>query len=128
MSNASSKNGVINQVKYRKWASKNILSCAGGWWYEAQKYNNVLWYKPVYFIDILWYSLKTTWSAGVEQAVHGKRAILKIPCVYYVFKYMLDKLWATRVSPSHKSCYQPVQDFTYWPVLGSFNNWNIIKF
>ena len=25
-----------------------------------------------------------------------------------------------------KVCYQPVTDCTYWPVLGSYNNWNII--
>ena len=23
-------------------------------------------------------------------------------------------------------CYRPVTDFSYWPVIGSFNNWNII--
>ena len=23
--------------------------------------------------------------------------------------------------------YQPVTNFTYWPVLGSYNNWNIIE-
>ena len=25
-----------------------------------------------------------------------------------------------------KSRYQPVTDFTYWPVMGSYKNWNII--
>ena len=30
--------------------------------------------------------------------------------------------------PSDKQdCYKPVTKCTYWPVLGSFNNWNIIE-
>ena len=31
--------------------------------------------------------------------------------------------------PPHKQQrYQPFKNCTYWPVLGSFNNWNIIQF
>ena len=29
---------------------------------------------------------------------------------------------------SQQPRYQPIQEFTYWPLLGCFNNWNIIKF
>ena len=27
-----------------------------------------------------------------------------------------------------KPCYEPVKDCTYWTVLGSLKNWNIVKF
>ena len=41
---------------------------------------------------------------------------------------MLDKPWIY-VIPSHKEeRYKPVTKCTYWPVLGSFNNWNVIQF
>ena len=30
--------------------------------------------------------------------------------------------------PSRQPHYQPVEYFTYWPVLGYFNNYNIIQF
>ena len=41
---------------------------------------------------------------------------------------MLDKSWDYCVEPTKQPCYQPVVDCTYWPVLGSLNNWNIINF
>ena len=44
------------------------------------------------------------------------------------FTYILDKPWFRGLSPQQKPRYQPVTYFTYWPFLGSFNNWNIITF
>ena len=41
---------------------------------------------------------------------------------------MLENNWAPRVPPHQQPRYKPVKDFTFWPVLGSFNNWSIIKF
>ena len=41
---------------------------------------------------------------------------------------MLDKPWTQGVQPRQKTCYQPLRYCTYWPVLSSFNNWNIITF
>ena len=41
---------------------------------------------------------------------------------------MLDKPWTPDVIPRQQPLYQPVQIFTYWPVLRYFNNWNIIAF
>ena len=40
---------------------------------------------------------------------------------------MLDKPWISEIPSKKKSRYQPVTNYTYFPVLGSFNNWNIIK-
>ena len=39
---------------------------------------------------------------------------------------MLENPWEPGIEPSHQPYYQPVQDFTYWPVLGCFKNWNSI--
>ena len=41
---------------------------------------------------------------------------------------MLDKPWVHGLPPEQKMHYQPVTEFTYWTVLGSFNNCNIITF
>ena len=41
---------------------------------------------------------------------------------------MLDKPWIIGSDPTRKTRYQPVEDCTYWPVLGSFHNWNVIQF
>ena len=40
---------------------------------------------------------------------------------------MLDKTWAADIDPTKQPRFQPAVGFTYWPVLGSFNYWNIIK-
>ena len=41
---------------------------------------------------------------------------------------MLEHSCPCDVDPTKHLCYQPVVDCTYFSVLGSFNNWNIIKF
>ena len=41
---------------------------------------------------------------------------------------MLNNPWAYKVDPNKQPRYQPVVECTYWPVLGSFNNWNITQF
>ena len=41
---------------------------------------------------------------------------------------MLDNLWYYGVEYTKHPRYQLVEDFTYWYVFGSFNNWNIIQF
>ena len=59
---------------------------------------------------------------------HGKCAIQIIPCEYISCTTMLKNTWAYKVDPKQQSCYQHVAEGTYWPVLGPFNNRNIIKF
>ena len=41
---------------------------------------------------------------------------------------MLDKPCDPGVEPTQKPRNQPAFDFTYWSVLGTFNEWNIIQF
>ena len=40
---------------------------------------------------------------------------------------MLNKTWISGITPKKQARYQPVTNCTYWPVLGSYNNWNIIE-
>ena len=39
---------------------------------------------------------------------------------------MLDKPWISGIQSTKQAHYQPVINCTYWPVLVSYNNWNII--
>ena len=56
----------------------------------------------------------------------GVCAIHRIPCACVACASMLDKPWISGISSDKKERYKPVTKCTYWPVLGSFNNWNII--
>ena len=38
---------------------------------------------------------------------------------------MLDKPWIPDIQKKER--YKPITKCTYWTLLGSFNNWNIIK-
>ena len=40
---------------------------------------------------------------------------------------MLDKSWISGIPSDKQDRYKPVTKCTYWPVLGAFNNWNIIQ-
>ena len=40
---------------------------------------------------------------------------------------MLDKPCISGIPSYKKERYKPVNNCTYWPVLGYFNNWNIIQ-
>ena len=39
---------------------------------------------------------------------------------------MLDKHWISGIPSDEPGRYKPVTNCTYWPVLGSFNNCNIV--
>ena len=39
----------------------------------------------------------------------------------------MDKPWISGISSDEQERYKPVTNCTYWPLLGSFNNWNIIQ-
>ena len=58
----------------------------------------------------------------------GTCAILRIPCVCVSCTSILDKAWISGIPSDKQDCYKPVTKCTYWPVLGAFNNWNIIEF
>ena len=58
--------------------------------------------------------------------VMGVCEIYRIPCDCVSFTSMLDKPWISGISSDKQYRYKPVTKFTYWSVLGSFKNWNII--
>ena len=57
----------------------------------------------------------------------GKSEIIRIPCACVACTSMLDKNWMYGIPSYEKQRYKPVTKCTYWPVLGFFNNWNIIQ-
>ena len=57
----------------------------------------------------------------------GKCAIHCIPYACVACTSMLDKAWISCIPSDKQDCYKPVTKCTYWPVLGVFNNWNIIE-
>ena len=54
---------------------------------------------------------------------NGKCAIRRITCACIACTNMLDKPWVIVSDPTRQPRYQPVEDCTYWPVIGSFGNW-----
>ena len=56
----------------------------------------------------------------------GVCEINRIPCACVACTPMLEKPWISSISSDKKERYKPVTKCTYWPVLGSFNNWKII--
>ena len=57
----------------------------------------------------------------------GVCAICRIPCACVACTSMLDKPWIYNIPSDKQYQYKPVTKCTYWPVLGAFNNWNIIQ-
>ena len=57
----------------------------------------------------------------------GVCEIRRIPCACVACTSMLDKPWISGIPSDKQDCYKPVTNCTYWPVLGAFNNWNIIQ-
>ena len=58
----------------------------------------------------------------------GVWAILRVPGVCVSCTSMIDKTWISGISSEKQERYKPVTKCTYWPELGSSNNWNIIQF
>ena len=54
-------------------------------------------------------------------------AIIRIPRACVACTPMLDKPWISGIPPYEQERYKTATKCTYWPVLGPFNNWNIIK-
>ena len=57
---------------------------------------------------------------------NGICVILRIPSACVACTSMLDQTWIYVISTMKKANYQTVTDFTYWPIMGSYINWNII--
>ena len=58
---------------------------------------------------------------------NGVCAIRRIPCACVACTSMLDKPWISGIPSDKKQRYKSVTNCTYWPVLGPFNNWNMIQ-
>ena len=56
----------------------------------------------------------------------GVCAILHIPCACVACTSITHKPWISVISSNKQEHYKTVTKCNYWPVLGSFNNWNII--
>ena len=57
---------------------------------------------------------------------NGVNEIRPIPCTCVACTSMLDRPWIYVIPQNKQERYNPVTKCTYWIVLGSFNNWNII--
>ena len=57
----------------------------------------------------------------------GVCAIRRIPCGCVSCTSMLDKAWISGIPLDKQDQYKPVTKCTYWPLLGAFNNCNIIQ-
>ena len=57
---------------------------------------------------------------------NGINSIHRIPCMCVACTSMLDKHLIYGIPPDKQERYKPVTKCNYWPVLGSFSNWNII--
>ena len=57
----------------------------------------------------------------------GVCQLFRIPCECVACTSMLDKHWMSGISSDKTERYKPVTKCTYWPVLGYFNNGNIIQ-
>ena len=58
---------------------------------------------------------------------HGIYEILHIPRACVGCTSILLKTWIYGILSKKQAHYQPVTNCTYWPVMGSYNNWNIIE-
>ena len=58
---------------------------------------------------------------------NGVCAISRIPCACVAYKSILYKPWISGIPSDKQERYKPVTNCTYWLVLVSFNNWNIIQ-
>ena len=59
--------------------------------------------------------------------VMGVCSICRIPCACVACTSMLYKPWISSIPSDKQERYKPITKCTYWPVLGSSNNWNIIE-
>ena len=57
----------------------------------------------------------------------GIFVIHRIPRDCVACTIILDKPWISGIPSDEQERYKPVPKCTYWPVLGSFNNCNIIQ-
>ena len=113
------------------------LSCSGGGWSYAQK---VKIFCDTNHFPSFQFCVPHKNSHGVRGWIkqyhivfntkigHVTCEILHITCACTQCTSTLDKPWTPGVILHQQPNYQPFKYFTHWPVLGYFNNWNIINF
>ena len=135
------KYGLIDQGKYRKRASKRK------WTYRAYHVQDNAYFAhkdvKIYF-DTNQFPALTIFGSHQNPHVarglsnhyhlrfyqkigHGICAIFRIPCAFFGCTSMPDKPWISGINSKKHSRYQPVTNCTYWPILGSYDNWDIIE-
>ena len=135
------KHRVVDQGKYRKQASK--IKC-------TDRQYHVQGNAYVSHKDVKIYCNTNQFPAlpfcGSHPKPHGSRGLSKhyylrfdpklgrgicaiccILCACVVFTSMLDKPWISGIPSQKQAHYQPFANCTYWPVLGSYKNWNVIE-
>ena len=93
--------------------------------------------QPSFCIYILWSACKIHGLRELSKHYHlwldtklghGKCETRIVSCLCVACTNMSVNPWDSGVYHTKQLRYQPVVDFIYWPMLGSFNNWNIIHF
>ena len=130
------KHGVIDQVKYRKISGKIKWTDRE---YHVQDNADVshkdvkMYCESNQFPELLFFGThpKPRGARGLSKHYnlsfdtklgHGICAIFHIPCACVAFTSMLGKPWIYDIPSKEKSHYQPVTNYTYWQVLGSYSN------
>ena len=67
-------------------------------------------------------------SDGIPYIHALYRISVQATCACVACTSMLDKAWISGIPSDKQDRYKPVTKCTDWPVLGAFNNWNIIEF
>ena len=136
-----SKNGVIDQGKYKKRFMEIKLTDRQ---YHFQD-NATVSHKHVkfYFNTNQFPALS---FCGPHSKLHGARGLSKhyywrfdtklgygicanhrILCACIACTSKLDKPWMSGIPPNEQERYKPATNLTYWPVLRSFKHWSIIQ-
>ena len=135
------KNGVIDQVKYKKRFSE--IKCIDRQYHVQDNFDVAHKYLIMYCNTNQFPALQ---FCGPHSRPHGARGMLKhyhlrfypklcngvcencrIPYACVACTAMLDKPWIYGIPSNKQERYKPVNKCTSLPVLGSFNNWNIIQ-
>ena len=139
LSTAACKHGVIDQGKYKKQASK--WNCIEREYHVHNDADVAQIYMKMFCNTNHFPSFP---FCGLHKKSHGVRGLSKQNHIRFDLKLgheicamprinfacaectsMLDKPWINGLTPKQQPRYRPVTNWSYWPVLDSFNNWNI---
>ena len=58
---------------------------------------------------------------------HGIFEIIHTPFACVGFTSVLEKPWISGIPSNKQELCEPITNCTYWPVMGSYNNFNVIE-